>query len=138
MERQRPIYNPLIPDNAPLKCNPVFRFSSHSGRLLCDKTDIITPPSASVSKCRSDLNWIQTAVGVLVIGYKNGLVSYASCFRVHQRLYLTSLQNTLPIPSYEGDLHPIKFWWSPSIQVPFNLSGSSFLDLVALSKLTQG
>lgn len=123
MERQRPVYNATIPGSAPLKCNPVLRFSSHSSKLLCDKTNIITPPSASVSQCRADLNWVHQAAGFLIIGYKNGLVSYASCFRVHQRLYLTSLQNTLPIPSYQGDLQPVKYWWSPAIQVPYNLSG---------------
>eukprot|EP00026_Physarum_polycephalum_P018680 Phypoly_transcript_20352.p1 GENE.Phypoly_transcript_20352~~Phypoly_transcript_20352.p1 ORF type:complete len:126 (+),score=12.11 Phypoly_transcript_20352:290-667(+) len=43
-------------------------------------------------------------------------------FPLHQRLYLSSLQNTLPIPSYEGDIEPVRYWWSPGIQVPYCLA----------------
>ena len=125
LERQRPIYNADIDETAGsgLKFNPVFRFSPYSTKLICDKEDITTPPCVVLQQHRGEMNWMHYGVGFLVIGYKTGVVSYASCFRVHHRLYLTSLQNTLPIPSYQGDIHPIRYWWSPGIKVPYSLSG---------------
>lgn len=128
LERQRPIYNAEIDESAAeLKFNPVFRFSPYSTKLICDRVDITTHPSATLQQFRNELNWMHYGVGFLIIGYKTGIVSYSSCFRVHQRLYLTSLQNTLPIPSYEGDIEPVRYWWSPGIKVPYCLAGTLFI-----------